>query len=449
MSYDAIVIGAGIGGLGVAGILQSNGYKTLVLEKTKTSGGRSKTQDIPGGWKLDTGTHCIDLGTKSACAKLLKILGKEIPWTRNIEGAMLYDDDGVWKPMMEYLAMNDEEKKELADIQNWIKNATPQEIDKLDLVSLASLIKEKVTSPKIAEFMKTVGMVQTTLTELESISAGEFVAIYQETLQATNEDAVPFDQVRMPVGGIVTMMKAMQDAFTEKGGTIQFKTSVRKINANPGQMTEIVTDNETFKAPVVVISTPIWDMLKFLSMDEMAKYVPEWAARMKSLEWETSASIGFNIGTKVPLFTDPYYLSAWKVPGVNLPLQILGHTNFDETIAPPGCMVAIIGACCTPDQARDKEFRENTLKVFWEVVNKMFPKIEGNLVWKYDGFFVGIDGLSRAPGHTGRYRPPVCLEEIPGLYFASDSFRGRGVGMNNAANSAMICAEEIMKRNNK
>ena len=45
---------------------------------------------------------------------------------------------------------------------------------------------------------------------------------------------------------------------------------------------------------------------------------------------------------------------------------------------------------------------------------------------------------------TGRYRPPVCLAEVPGLYFAGDCYTGRGIGMNSAANSAMICAEKIL-----
>ena len=59
---------------------------------------------------------------------------------------------------------------------------------------------------------------------------------------------------------------------------------------------------------------------------------------------------------------------------------------------------------------------------------------------------IGIDGLSRSPGMTGRYRLPVYLPEVPGLYFAGDCYTGRGVGMNTAASSAMICVREILAR---
>ncbi len=370
--YDEIVIGAGIAGLGVGGILQGRGLKTLVLEKSKLPGGRSKTYELPGGWKVDTGTHCVDLGEYSACATLLKNLGKTIPWSRNLEGFMFYDE-GKWKSIMEYLDMTGEDKKSLEEMEDWIEAASDEKVDRLDRVSLTKLIEEKGCSSRIAEFMKTVGMVQTTLTDTDIISAGEFVAIYREALRAGSRSFFPFDKVRMPLGGIVTMIRALAEAYQERGGTLLLSTPVRQVNLEKGGPTEVVTDNASYIATIVVVAAPIWNMMKFLSLDEMAKYVPEWAERMRHLERETSASMGFTIGTKAPLFTEPCYLSAWRLPNVDLPLQILGHTIFDETIAPPNHMITFIGACCTPNQAVDKEFREKTLAAFWELVRKMFP----------------------------------------------------------------------------
>ena len=447
-NYDVIIIGAGIAGLGVGGILQDNGLKTLILEKSKIAGGRCKTFDFPGGWKVDSGTHAIDDGEYSACGKLLEKVGKKIPWTRNIQGGMFYSD-GDWKPMMEYLALTEADKKQMAEFEEWMKNISDEELDQLDKISLSQLIEEKSLSARIAEFVKTVGMVQTTLTDANIISAGEFVSIYGKTLLHSPENAQPFSQVRMPLGGIVTMIKALEDAYKEKGGTLYSSTAVRKVNVKPGGQTEIVTDKEIFQAANVVIAVPIWQMLKILSMDEMANFVPKWAARLRTLERETSSSLGFTIGTKAPLLDAPYYLSAWRLPNVDLPLQILLHTNFDDTIAPKNHTIAFIGACCTPDEAENKEFREKTLTAFWEIVKKMFPNVEADLVWRQDAFIVGIDGLARSPGMTGKLRPPVHLPEVPGLYFAGDCYTGRGVGMNAASNSAMICADSIISKISK
>ncbi len=444
--YDAIIVGAGIAGLGVGSLLQDKGLKTAVFEKSKVVGGRSRTFELPGGWRIDMGTHCVDQGIHSSCNKLLQVLGKEIPWSQNLEGFMFYDEDGKWKPMMEYLNLSAGEKQELLDLQKWIGSATDEIIDHYDNVSLTKLLEEKVKSPKIAEFCKTVGMVQTTLTESDIISAGEFIHIYRDQIRVSISPDLPFNAVRMPLGGVATMMAAMEAAYRERGGTLNLGTPIRKVNVRKGQMTEVVTDDGAYSAPIVVIAAPIWNVLRFLSMDEIAQFAPAWAKRMKECEFETSASTGFTIGTKAPLFTDKCYLSAWRIPGVGLPLQILGHTNFDDTIAPPGHMIAFIGACGTPAQIGNAEFRKKTLEQFWEVVKKMFPNVEQDLVWRQDGFTIGIDGLSRSPGMTGRYRLPVFLPEVPGLYFAGDCYTGRGVGMNTAASSAMICAEEILAR---
>ena len=444
--YDAIIVGAGIAGLGVGSLLQDKGLKTAVFEKSKVVGGRSRTFELPGGWRIDMGTHCVDQGVHSSCNKLLNILGKEIPWSHNLEGFMFYGEDGKWKPMMESLNLNTQERQELMELQQWIAAATDEIIDHYDNVSLTKLLAEKVKSPKIAEFCKTVGMVQTTLTESDIISAGEFIHIYRDQIRVSISPDLPFNAVRMPLGGVQTMMNAMAEAYRERGGALNLGTPIRKVNVRKGEMTEIVTDDGPIAAPIAVIAAPIWNVLRFLSMDEMAQFAPAWAKRMKAYEFETSASTGFTIGTKAPLFDDKCYLSAWRVPGLGLPLQILGHTNFDDTIAPPGHMIAFIGACGTPAQIGNPEFRKKTLEQFWEVVKKMFPNVERDLVWKQDGFTIGIDSLSRSPGMTGRYRLPVYLPEVPGLYFAGDCYTGRGVGMNTAASSAMICVQEILAR---
>ena len=438
--YDVIVVGAGIAGLGVAGLLQRKGLKTLVLEKSKTPGGRAKTKDLPGGWRLDTGTHCVDNGDKSAVADLLRKVGKEIAWTRKLEGMMVYDK-GKWLLPAEYFNLSDEENKEVAALVTSFVTMPDAEIDRLDKVSLADFMKEKVTSPKIVEYFNIMGMVQSTLSNPEIISMGEFVSIYREEFIRGGGDDM--GNVRMPLGGIGMMTMAQADAAAEAGVKFEYKTSVKKVIASKSGMIKVVTETGEYAAPRVVMALPIWEMVKLFSDDDKA--LPKgWLQHMRTLVDETSASIGFTIAGKKALFTEPVYLSAWDIPGVGLPLQVFIQTNFDNTIAPPGHMIAFIGACCTPKQARDEQFCKEVTAKFWETLQKMFPGLEENVLIKYDASMVGIDGLGRSPGLTGKYRPPVFMKEVPGLYFAGDCYTGRGVGMNAAANSAMLCAEKVL-----
>ena len=339
--YDAIVVGAGIAGLGIAGLLQGRGMKTLLLERTRTPGGRAKTREAPGGWRIDTGTHCVDNGDKSACADLLKRIGVDIGWTRPMRGMGIFDGE-KWKDAGQYFNFSDEEVRQLWALEDSFVIMTDAEIDILDKTSLADFLSRRVRSESIAEYLKTIGMVQSTLSKAEIISAGEFVSIYREGMKFGARYG-GFGNIRMPLGGIGVMTGAMAKAAQQKGCEIRYSEPASRIVVNKKGMSEVLTEAGSYQASVVVIAMPIWQLIgKIEVADDPVQQ--EWYARVVSLKDETSASMGFTMGTNKPLFTEPVYLSAWRIPGVGLPLQILGHTNFDETIAPPGHMIAFIGA---------------------------------------------------------------------------------------------------------
>jgi phytoene desaturase len=66
--FDAVVIGAGAGGLFTAARLANHGYRTLVVERLDKVGGRASTDDIDG-FKVNTGAIVIEVGgiTQQTC----------------------------------------------------------------------------------------------------------------------------------------------------------------------------------------------------------------------------------------------------------------------------------------------------------------------------------------------------------------------------------------------
>jgi len=78
--YDAIVVGAGIAGLGAAAILQRAGMRTVCLERDSKAGGRMQGFDLEGGWRLDIGLHLAELGDASSSSELVRAVGKEVEW---------------------------------------------------------------------------------------------------------------------------------------------------------------------------------------------------------------------------------------------------------------------------------------------------------------------------------------------------------------------------------
>ena len=69
--FDAVVVGAGAGGLFTAARLSHRGYRTLVVERLDKVGGRASTDDIDG-FKVNNGAIVIEVGgiTQQTCEEI-------------------------------------------------------------------------------------------------------------------------------------------------------------------------------------------------------------------------------------------------------------------------------------------------------------------------------------------------------------------------------------------
>jgi len=70
-TYDAVVIGAGLGGLSAAAAFARQGYKVLVLEQHSVAGGYASAFTRPGGFTFDVSLHSTTVGIRNGVADLL------------------------------------------------------------------------------------------------------------------------------------------------------------------------------------------------------------------------------------------------------------------------------------------------------------------------------------------------------------------------------------------
>ena len=70
-TYDAVVIGAGLGGLSAAAAFARQGYKVLVLEQHSVAGGYASSFTRPGGFTFDVSLHSTTVGLRDGAANLL------------------------------------------------------------------------------------------------------------------------------------------------------------------------------------------------------------------------------------------------------------------------------------------------------------------------------------------------------------------------------------------
>jgi all-trans-retinol 13,14-reductase len=70
--YDAIIIGAGLGGLSCAAAFARQGFKVLVLEKHRIPGGYATSFKRPGGFTFDVSLHSTSVGIRDGIANLIQ-----------------------------------------------------------------------------------------------------------------------------------------------------------------------------------------------------------------------------------------------------------------------------------------------------------------------------------------------------------------------------------------
>ncbi len=69
--FDAIIIGAGLGGLGCGMAFARQGFKTLILEKHDKPGGYATTFRRPGGFVFDVSLHSTTVGERGGVRNLI------------------------------------------------------------------------------------------------------------------------------------------------------------------------------------------------------------------------------------------------------------------------------------------------------------------------------------------------------------------------------------------
>lgn len=459
--FDTIVVGAGIAGLGVAALLQQAGQKVLLVDRYKQVGGRMQSWTYKKEWILDIGLHAVEMGEFGGGNKLIESVGKKVKWgEKYCEKMIIYNpEDKQWRDLGVKLAKTKDGIKEYFRVMAIIQNMTDEELEPWDGRSLKDWFKENVRDAVVEEMIANAGMLCTTVLETEEMSAGECLWIMRENMRY----AKPGNIIRSSYseGGMQGMMDPIKDAFLEAGGTLYLNSPVEEIlfegtkaigvalgrNVSPFPATWNQPEREIIKADRVVCALPLWDLEKVLPLDDTSSPLPKWwVRRIKDIRMQTTGLMGYMIGLSAPIFDDVEFRTALKLKRTGTPFQGYAPSNHVKGIAPEGKQIIHCDIVVTIPQLQDAFETNRLLDAMWEeMITDMWPEMADKVEWRIPYKCLGCDGLARRPMQTGKYKPDVRAPEMEGLYFAGDTYRGRGIGINAAANSAMLCAETILK----
>ncbi len=458
--YDVIVIGAGIAGLGVAAILAKEGdQKVLVVDRFPMFGGRMMSYEgYPAkGWRIEIGLHMVELGEKASCTELNARVGKKVEWARFSETVDIWNGERFIN-VAELVPLTQEDKKAFAAMLGSISRLSDSEIEAWDNRSLAEWLLENVPQPAVRELFTDLGMIMTTIPRAIDMAAGEVLYIARDNLRKTRQAL----QASYPIDGMEGITRGLVEVIKEKGGEIRLNCDVQEVAIEGGKALGVripakkhiyqeeyrILETETLTSGRVVCALPIYKLSRILDFDPETSPLPRWwIKRITDIQHEVTGLIGFMLGLSEPV-VDPKkrcFLTALKTKHAGFPFQGFPASNFSDRIAPPGKQLLHTDLVCEHHEASDKFKRERLLALHWEDLKDMFPGIEKKVEWKIPYYVDGCDGLARQPGLVGNFKPALQAPGIPNLYFAGDTYIGRGLAINSAALSGMKCADLILK----
>lgn len=253
LKYDAVIIGAGIGGLVCGGYLAKAGKKILIIEQNTNAGGYCVSFKRRG-YIFDAAVHSLR-GVRRQ--NQLGIIYHDLDLKKNLKFNRIDPSDIVIFGDTKVRIHND-----LDETVESLKNAFPRQKNQVtdffkfliysDFLKLYKLTKDKTFGQLLEEYFKdekiklwfnillgNLGL------DSKHISALSAIVFYNELFM---------DGGYYPVGGLQAFPDALCKTILEYGGNIIFKNKVKKILVQNDKVKGVMLENNSFFESSTVIS---------------------------------------------------------------------------------------------------------------------------------------------------------------------------------------------------
>ena len=483
--YDAIVVGAGPGGVTAAALLANAGKRTLLVDKNQKPGGRMITIHREGFSYELFPINCVPQHD-SLFEKLSAALGKQ-----DSVKLILGDDFGIGKLYYE---------TPQGEIKGWMMNFKLGNLIKMlgfigvklwDVKSLVQMTKVagkliKMREDEIAglydisamEYFDSLGPVPPGFRTFmlatfgegafemtsDRVAAGEMVKMFQTTVKGSGG--------RYYEGGVGHFFEVMATAVTDHGGELLMNARVKNIMVEDGKACGITLEDGTqYFAPIVISNAGLRQTVLKLVGEE--QFEQDYAEKIKGLE-SNLACIGYRYFTSRPALTYPmqvlfpegcvakYEEFEAVERGERKPDSgyiYIGTTSLYPNMAPEGKQVIYAVVSCVPDTNVDPvpylEYIESGVR---KVVPALYePGVIERTEIMTTGIVPGVGNDAILPGQggesygiantLGQAGPDRCdgSTPIPGLYIVGNDAAGFGLGTHQAVDSGFKVFEMVRK----
>lgn len=482
--YDAIVVGAGVGGATCAALLARRGLRTLLVDKNGIPGGKAITTR-GGGFGYEFWPIVGGPSLNSRFVEVLEEIGMadrvELLTPRN-SSMLMYRGAGP-------------------DYAWTIGSATPREEGPLGLLQLLSIAETDI--PEVVRLLSDMtGMSPEEIASLDDVPFTDFLARYRVPralrsylgmwsnivfvvpldLLSTSEAIRTFQDHgrggagRYHSGGFGRVVEVFCEAVEKYGGRVLLKTRVDCIEIEAGAVTGVVTAAGRFAAPIVISNAGVQPtVLKLVGeahfdrgyVSRVRGLVPSWG--IMGIRYFLNRPF-FEQGMYIA-FSDESYLDSERFARMKqgwLPEEVLVFNVvpafYDPSLAPEGKQCALVGTLCSPDP--DVAYAEALWARLGRTVRRLWPGIDGCIEseTRYgteqvsrltrDAVVPGQGGecigLAQIVGQCGASKPSARAP-VRGLFYVGCDAGGYGCGTHQAADSGvnvadLVCREHRIRR---
>lgn len=321
--FDAVVIGAGAGGLFTAARLTKAGYRTLVVERLDKVGGRASTDDIDG-FKVNTGAIVIEVGgiTEETCREVgarFDIREPKPPILYRIAGKDVDVTGGGWGFLLGKLT------RQGAKLVKGIGAARNDSGLPEDEISTAEWVSKYTKNEGVHGIFRNM-CASVFAVGSEDLPARVFLTYF------TRKSA--FKRFGFHPEGTIGIWRALADAVVTNGGQIWLSTAVSRIlTDNDGAVAgvEVLRDGQSVRidAPVVVSDVGPAATVALIGAENVP---PDYQELVKKADRPTSM-ISVNFASQERLVEVPGMLSFAKSRRL---AYVANFTDVCPEMAPPG-----------------------------------------------------------------------------------------------------------------
>ncbi len=242
--FDAIILGAGIGGMCAAGLLVNKGLKVAVIERRPSLGGRFSTIDR-NGYQCAVGGLAVPIGRnmEQVCQEIgipsgVKPSTNVAVW---LDGTYYDMKEGGTRRIIRECAPADEAEKTIDALNQAMFEQAPS-----NEITFRDWLNQYTNSPRIH------GMFQATISSLLTVNINELPAgAYFDIIKVIGP--LTFGYIE---GGSLALWEKMRNLIEAGDGEVFTSASVEKIHTENGRVTGVdyrqKGQEHHFSAPIVI-----------------------------------------------------------------------------------------------------------------------------------------------------------------------------------------------------